>query len=287
MLGQGLFAFQQALLGLGLFAAVRHARRHHLGDALVDLAQLRDQLLALGARAHPAIEGVLDQFEEVQGDLAGDIHHLEPGEVGEHRQAEEEQGEEHQRAALHVQRIHRDAAQALADGAAGRGAGRHVAAGVEMDVGQCRAGQDQEDQPDQAPGKQPGVPFPRQVAAAEYLPSLDAQQQRKEVGEVAERHEQDIGGYRTEPTGGILHLVNLARVTPARIGRVIGEQSHPQVEAERAQRDQDPFLQAGMQLLTPCGGMARGGRILQIAIFPAHGWCFRSCLGQNAPIVRL
>ncbi|AHC76752.1 putative cell division protein FtsK [Pseudomonas aeruginosa] len=40
-------------------------------------------------------------------------------------------------------------------------------------------------------------------------------------------------------------------------------------------------------MLTPCGGMARGGRILQIAIFPAHGWCFRSCLGQNAPIVRL
>ncbi|MGV8783754.1 DNA translocase FtsK 4TM domain-containing protein, partial [Pseudomonas aeruginosa] len=115
--GSTLVFFALFLFGLTVFADLSWFKVMDVtGKIPLDFFELIQNAFNrwMGARAHPAIEGVLDQFEEVQGDLAGDIHHLEPGEVGEHRQAEEEQGEEHQRAALHVQRIHRDAAQALA-----------------------------------------------------------------------------------------------------------------------------------------------------------------------------
>ncbi|MCY1409535.1 hypothetical protein D9M71_248860 [compost metagenome] len=282
-LDQGFLALDQALLDLRLLPHIGNHRRDHLGDPHVHLAQLRGQLLALAARAPPAIGGVLDQFEEVEGDLPGQVHDLEPGHVGEHGETEEEQRQEQQRAALHVQGVDPGLAEALAHGAARRS--RHVrAAGVEMDIGQRGAGQDQEHQADQAPGEQPAAPLPGHVALAEHLPGLDRQQQREDVGEIAEGHEQDVGEHRPQATGGVLHLHHVAGVAPARVGRVVGEQRHPQIEAQCAQRDQGPFLQAIMQLLPPCGCVACCGRVLQNASFPAHGARPRVC---ERPIVRL
>ncbi|MNZ39549.1 hypothetical protein D3C78_570470 [compost metagenome] len=267
VLGQGLLALDQALLDLGLLATIGDHRRSDLADADIHLAQLGHQLLALLARAPPAVHGVLDQLEEIEGDLAGQVHDPEPGQVGEHRQAEQEQREEQQGAALHVQCIDRQVAEALAQRAPRRS--RQADMVLEVDIGQRGAGKHQEDQADQAPGKQPAAPVDGFVAMAEDLEGLDRQEQREHVGEVAQGHEQDVGEPGTQPTGRVLHLLDVAGVGPARVGGVVGEQCHPQVEADCPQRDQRTFLEAIMQLLAPDGRLGSGRGILQNASFPA------------------
>ena len=78
VLAQGLLALDQALLDLGLLASIRRAWGHHLVDAGVHFTQLRHHLLALDTGGPPAVGGALEQFEQVEGDLAGHVHHLEP-----------------------------------------------------------------------------------------------------------------------------------------------------------------------------------------------------------------
>ncbi|MNO82959.1 hypothetical protein D3C76_742470 [compost metagenome] len=78
VLAQGLLAFDQAFLDLGLLTLVGDGRRDHIVHAVIDFTQLRNQLLALDSGRPPAIGGALEQFEQVEGDLAGDVHHLEP-----------------------------------------------------------------------------------------------------------------------------------------------------------------------------------------------------------------
>ncbi|MNF86338.1 hypothetical protein D3C84_687710 [compost metagenome] len=90
VLAQGLLTFDQALLDLGLLAFVGDGRRNHFIHTVVDFTQLGNQLFALGTGRPPAIGGALEQFEQVEGDLAGDVHHLEPRQVGKHGQAEQE-----------------------------------------------------------------------------------------------------------------------------------------------------------------------------------------------------
>ncbi len=82
------FTLHQTLSGLGLLAPIGRYRRDHIVDAHVHFTQLRNHLLALGAGSPPAVCSALKQFEQVEGDLAGDIHHLEPGQVGKHGQTE-------------------------------------------------------------------------------------------------------------------------------------------------------------------------------------------------------
>ncbi|MCY1412398.1 hypothetical protein D9M71_278010 [compost metagenome] len=229
-LDQRLLALDQALLDLGLLATIGNYRRHYFGDPFIHFAKLRHQLLAFAARAPPAVEDILDQFEQIEGDLAGHVHDLEPGQIGEYGQSEQEQGQQQQSAALYVQCVDCQLAEALAQGATRRG--RHVAtSGMKMNEGQRRAAKNQEHQTNQPPGEQPATPLPGQVALTEHLPGLDRQQQREDVGEIAEHHEQDVSEHRPQATGGVLHLHNVAGVAPARIRRVIGEQRHPQVEA--------------------------------------------------------
>ena len=72
VLAQGLLALDQALLDLGLLAFVGDGRRDHVMHAIIDFTQLRDQLLTLGTGRPPAIGRALEQFEQVESDLAGD-----------------------------------------------------------------------------------------------------------------------------------------------------------------------------------------------------------------------
>ncbi|MNP39463.1 hypothetical protein D3C76_1330410 [compost metagenome] len=88
--------------------------------AAIDFTQLRNHLLAFLPGSPPAAGRTLDQLEQVQGDLAGEVHHLEPGQVGEYGQAEQEQGDEHQRAALHVQGVACQVAEAFPQRTTGR-----------------------------------------------------------------------------------------------------------------------------------------------------------------------
>ncbi|MCY1285045.1 hypothetical protein D9M69_454620 [compost metagenome] len=267
VLGQSFFALDEALLDLGLLATIRHHWRCHLVHAHIHFTQLGHQLLALHARAPPAIDGALDELEEIEGDLPGEVHDLEPGQVGEHGQTEQEQGKEQQCAALHVEGIDRQMAEAFAKGAAS--GSRQAGVVLEVDIGQCGAGQHQEDQADQAPGEQPAAPVDGFVAVAEDLQRLDRQQQREDIGEVAQCHEQDIGEPGAESASRILHLLDVTGVGPARIRGIVGKQRHPQVEADCAQRDQRTFLEAIMQLLAPDRNLGSGRGILQNASFPA------------------
>lgn len=196
----------------------------------------------------------------------------EPRQIGEHGQAEQEQGNEHQRTALHVQQVARQLAKALAQRAT-RGK-RHARRRMEVDMRQRCTGQHQEHQADQSPGEQPAAPVPRLMALTEDLPGLDRQQQREDVGEVTQHHEQDVGEVGTGPPGGVLHLVDVAGVAEARVGGVVGQQRHPQVQAQGADRDQRTFLEAVMQLLPPQGHRQRSwgcGGFLQNASIPARG----------------
>ncbi|RMS03634.1 hypothetical protein ALP75_200320 [Pseudomonas syringae pv. actinidiae] len=149
VLAQRHFAFDDALSGLGLLATVRGDRRHDIVHAHIDLAQLRNHLFTLGTGSPPAICSALKQLEQVQGDLAGDVHHLEPRQIGKHCQAEQEQCNEQQGTALDVQRPLGQIAQYFAQHAARRA--RKTRREVEMNMCQRSTCQYQEDQPDQAP----------------------------------------------------------------------------------------------------------------------------------------
>ncbi len=136
---QGLLALDQAFLGLGLLTLVGGTRGDHFLDPGIDLTQLRHQLLALGTRRPPAIQRALEQLEEVESDLAGNVHHLEPRQVGKDRQTEQEQGNEQQRAALDIQGIAGQVAKAFAQRTAGTG--RQAGGRMKMDMRQRGTGQ--------------------------------------------------------------------------------------------------------------------------------------------------
>ncbi|MNE43549.1 hypothetical protein D3C80_1377300 [compost metagenome] len=108
------------------------------------------------------------------------------------------------------------------------------------------------------------------MAFAEDLPGLDRQQQREDVGEIAQDHEQDVGEIGTGTAGGVLYLLDVAGMAEARIGLVVGQQGHPQVQAQRAHGDQRTFLEPIVQLLAPerhgqgtgcCGGFLQNASI--------------------------
>jgi hypothetical protein len=142
---------------------------------------------------------------------------------------------------------------------------------MEMDMRQRSAGQHQKHQADQPPGEQPAAPLPRLVALTEDLVGLDRQQQREDVGEITQHHEQDIGAVGAGRPAEILHVVDLAVVAPARIVLAVGQQGHHQEQAQGTDGDQCTFLESVVQLLAPerndcfwcCGGF------LQNASFPA------------------
>src|SRR5690606_2622072 len=120
---------------------------------------------------------------------------------------------------------------------------------VKMDIGQYSARQNQKYQTNQTPGEQPTAPLPGLMAIAENLPGFDGQQQRKYVGEIAQRHEQDIGEPGTGTACGVLHLLDVTGMTPARILLVVGQQGHPEIEAQRSKGDQRTLLETVVQLL--------------------------------------
>src|SRR5690606_21785909 len=171
--------------------------------------------------------------------------------------------------ALHIEGFLGQVAEAFTQSPARRS--RQTRSGLELDVGQAGTGQDQENQADQAPGEQPAAPLPGLVTVAEYLPGLNPEQQREHVGEIAQGHEQDIGEPGAGAPGGVLHLLAAAGVGPARVVLVVGQQRHPQDQAERAERDQRSLLEAVMQLLTPGRGLGCGTGVLQNAVIPARG----------------
>ncbi|MND61587.1 hypothetical protein D3C80_528480 [compost metagenome] len=268
MLAQGLVTLDDAFLGLGLLTAIRHHRGDYVMDLVIDLAQLGHQALALITRGPPTIGGALEQLKQVERDLAGNVHDLEPGQVGKHRQAEQEQGDKHQGAALHVQGVLGQVTKAFTQRATGRS--WQAGSGMKVDMRQRRARQHQEHQTDQAPGEQPAAPLPGLVTLTEDLPGLDRQQQRENIGEIAQHHEQDISEVSTRTSGGILHLLDVAGVAETRISLVVGQQRHPQVQAQRPHGDQRTFLEAIMQLLAPerhrqgircCGGFLQNASI--------------------------
>ncbi len=172
VLVQRLLALQQPLFHSDTLPTIRQ-RARHLVDHVVRFAKLGHQLLAFGASVPPATEETLDQLEQVKRDLAGQVHHLEPGQVGKDGQAEQEERQQQQGAALHVERRFGQLPQAFTQRSARRC--RQVIGELEMDIGQRGAGQDQEHQADQPPGKQPAVPCPGLVPRAKHLPGLDAQ----------------------------------------------------------------------------------------------------------------
>ena len=109
------------------------------------------------------------------------------------------------------------------------------------------------------------------MAVTENLIGLDPQQQREDVGEVAKDHEQDIGAISAGNAGGVLYLGRAARMAPARIGLIVGQQRHDQIQAQRAKSDQCTFLEPVVQVLPPerNGGGCYGG-FLQNASIPAR-----------------
>ena len=205
----------------------------------------------------------MNQLDQVEGDLAGQVHHAEPGEIGKHGQAEQEQRQKNQRAALHVQRMHGQIAQAGTEHAA-TGA-LHAGGRCEVNIAQRCAGKNQEYQADAVPGKQPAVPVPGLIAGAKHLPGLGGQQEREDVGEVTQRAEQCAGEPGADAATGIHDAFDLHAVVPRRVGNVIGQQCHQQVQAHSAQGDQRAFLQSILKLLTPVGNL--GGGILQNSHF--------------------
>ncbi|MNI08576.1 hypothetical protein D3C73_616180 [compost metagenome] len=270
MLAQGLLTLDQPLLDLGLLALVGDGRRNHFIHTVVDFTQLGNQLFALGTGRPPAIGGALEQFEQVEGDLAGDVHHLEPRQVGKHSQAEQEQRNEQQRAALDIQGVPGQFAEAFPQRTARTG--RQTGRGMKMDMGQSGARQHQEHQADQAPGEQPAAPLPRFVTLTEDLVRLDRQQQREDVGEVTQHHEQDIGAVGARWPAEVLHVVDLAVMAPARIILAIGQQGHHQEQAQGTDGDQRTFLESVVQVLAPerhDGWFGCCGGFLQNASFPA------------------
>ena len=108
------------------------------------------------------------------------------------------------------------------------------------------------------------------MTAAKDLQRLDGQQTGEDIGEIAQHHEQHVRTPGPCPAGGVLNLLDVAGVGPARIGLMVGKQRHPQVNAQRGQRDQRTFLEAGMQLLTPDRRLLGCGGFLQNAGFPAR-----------------
>src|SRR5476649_2471978 len=123
--------------------------------------------------------------------------------------------------------------------------------------------------PPAEPGK-PAAPLPRLVALAENLVGLDGQQQRENVSEIAQYHEQDVSQKRTGSAGGILHLHRTAGVAPARVCLVVAQQRHHQIQAQGAKSDQRTFLESVVQLLPPeRNGAGYCGGFLQNASFPA------------------
>lgn len=144
--------------------------------------------------------------------------------------------------------------------------------GMEMDMRERRARQHEEHQTDQTPGEQPAAPLPRLVALTEDLISLDRQQQREDVSEVTQHHEQDIGAVGADRPAEVLNIVDLAVMAPARIVLAVSQQGHHQEQAQAADGDQCTFLESVVQMLAPkrndgwfrcCGGF------LQNASFPA------------------
>ncbi|MNJ53194.1 hypothetical protein D3C77_485740 [compost metagenome] len=213
-------------------------------------------------RAPPVTDSALNQFQQIQGDLAGQVDDPEPGQIGEHGEAEQEQCQKQQRAALYVQGADGQLTQAFAQRTAGRS--RQAWRRFEMDIRQGRSGQHEKHQADRPPGKQPTAPMPGLMASPKDPPGFHRQQDRKQIGEVAQGHEQHTGQPSAEAAAGIADTVDLHTVIPGRIGRVVGEQRHGQVQTQDAKRDQRTFLEADRQLLAPLGSLnaARGG-ILQ------------------------
>ena len=76
-----------------------------LGNPQIDSALLGQLLLFLAARIPPAIDQTLDQLDQVKGDLAGNVQHLEPGQIGKNSQPEKKKCNEQQRTALHIEGI--------------------------------------------------------------------------------------------------------------------------------------------------------------------------------------
>ncbi len=104
-----------------------------------------------------------------------------------------------------------------------------------------------------------------------HLPGLDCQQQRENIGEIAQDHEQDIGTEGTGTPRSVLHLSGVtAGVAPAGITLIVGQQCHYQVQAQGAKGDQGPFLEPVVQLLPPKRNSAGcWGGFLQNALIPA------------------
>ena len=87
------------------------------------------------------------------------------------------------------------------------------------------------------------------MTLAEDLPGLDRQQQREDVGEIAQHHEQDIGAVGARRAAEILYVVDLAVVAPAWIVLAVGQQSHHQEQAQGTDGDQCTFLESVVQIL--------------------------------------
>src|SRR5690606_15810219 len=171
----------------------------------------------------PADPGATEQIQQIQGDAPDQVHDLEPGQIGEDGQPEQEQGEKQQGAALHVEYRVTYLAQQLTQYATGPAPFGKTGRRPAMQRGQRGTGQQRQYETDQTPGEQPAVPNEWQMAAAEHLPHLDRHYQGEQIGQIAQHQQQHIGDPGAHASTGILHRQFATAAGPARVGGVITE----------------------------------------------------------------
>ncbi len=234
----------------------------HLGALVARLAGG----LTLGALLAALGEPGRHFLADAQHQRAQTFGEDDPGQVGEHGDADQEQRHHHQGAAQGVERRQRRLPDHLAEDAAGVLGQRQAGAG-EMHVGQRGAahhGQHEAHQPqaEQRPAAgQPGV------ALAQHLEGPERHQHREYVGHVAEQTEQQIGAEGARASAGVAHLAGVAHVGPARITAVVGDQSQQQIQRQGDQGDHHAFHQAFLEMAGKPGRFRAGG-----------------CLGHSRPL---
>ena len=134
----------------------------------------------------------------------------------------------------------------------------------------------------QTPGKQPAVPHERQVTPTEHLPDLDRHDDGKQVGQIAQGEQQNIGNPGAHAAPGITHLARFTAAGPAGIGGVVAQQRHAQVQAQGDHRQQCALAETQCQLFTPYGRGFAGFGILQNAGF--HRYTAAHCTMSGSGI---
>ncbi len=169
------------------------------------------------------------------------VHELEPRQAGGERHRDEKQRDEEEFGAEVAEAVQQRAADDLAEDAAAAAVLRRQAVADEAQVAQTAAAEEEQHAAEQAKRRpQRGVRF--RVVFPEQCPADREQQQRKYVRDVAEQVEHDVGDVRADAPADVADLRRLGfGVRPARIVRVIAEQTREQIHHDR-QQDDDGYL---------------------------------------------